>query len=99
VASVIGDVVVTALKPAEDGRGATLRLVNPGEEPVMVDLEGAFQAIPVRLDETSPSGAPSDEPPPREAPSSAVRPGDPHLPAPRGVTPRSYPRDEEDVDA
>jgi mannosylglycerate hydrolase len=42
-----------ALKGADDGEGAVLRLYNPGAEPVPIDVEGTFDlASPSRLDET-----------------------------------------------
>jgi alpha-mannosidase len=57
---------VTALKLAEDGRGAILRYVNAGSSPSDVPVRGAFRSSVVRLDETS-----LDPQPPAE-----LRPGE-----------------------
>ena len=61
VLAVNGDVIVTALKPAEDGHGAIVRLVNAGTVSAPFDVRGAFRTTPVRLDETDASEAVSDE--------------------------------------
>jgi alpha-mannosidase len=47
-----GDVVVSALKPAEDGRGVVLRAFNPGPDEVLMRIVGDVTITPVRLDET-----------------------------------------------
>ncbi len=61
-----GPVVVSALKLAEDGRGAILRAFNPGTEPAAIPVAGAGRVSTVRLDETD---LPDD-------PSAPVRPGE-----------------------
>jgi alpha-mannosidase/mannosylglycerate hydrolase len=60
VLAVDGDVIVTALKPAEDGRGAILRFVNPGLEPVVATVNGPFRVVPARLDETELDSPPAE---------------------------------------
>ena len=48
-------VVVSAWKPAEDGRGSVIRLLNPTDAPLEATLETSLPAShlePVRLDET-----------------------------------------------
>jgi hypothetical protein len=54
-----GDVVVSALKPAEDGRGVVLRAFNPGPDEVRMRVVGDVTISPVRLDETE---LPDDDP-------------------------------------
>ena len=53
--SVTPSVLVSALKPAEDGDGLVLRLLNPGDqpEPVTVALGFAAERSEVRLDESA----------------------------------------------
>jgi mannosylglycerate hydrolase len=46
-----GDVVVSALKAAEDGDGVVLRAFNPGEREAPLELGGAVSAQRLRLDE------------------------------------------------
>ncbi len=53
-----GDVVVTALKGAEDGDGVVLRACNPGREPAAVRLETRAALERCRLDETPLGPAP-----------------------------------------
>ena len=53
-----GDVVVTALKGAEDGDGVVLRACNPGREPAAVRLETKAALERCRLDETPLGPAP-----------------------------------------
>ncbi len=52
VVRVDGGAVVTALKLAEDGRGAILRTHNAGPEPVGLTVSGDVSVSTVRLDET-----------------------------------------------
>jgi alpha-mannosidase len=66
IVTVEGDVVVTALKPAEDGRGAILRFVNTGDAGVAAAIGASFEATPVRLDETELPVLPSETLRPRE---------------------------------
>ncbi|HSK51546.1 MAG TPA: glycoside hydrolase family 38 C-terminal domain-containing protein [Clostridia bacterium] len=47
-----GEVVVSALKLAEDGRGAILRAFDPGPDPATVQVTGPVRVSTVRLDET-----------------------------------------------
>jgi alpha-mannosidase len=47
-----GDVVVSALKPAEDGRGVVLRAFNPGPDAAWMRVVGDVTISPVRLDES-----------------------------------------------
>jgi alpha-mannosidase len=53
-----GDVLVTALKGAEDGDGVVLRACNPGREPAAVRLETTAALERCRLDETPLGPAP-----------------------------------------
>jgi mannosylglycerate hydrolase len=62
-----GDVVVSALKGAEDGDGVVLRAFNPGAEPATVRLRTPAALVRCRLDETPIGPA---------APECAVRPGE-----------------------
>ena len=76
-----GDVVVSALKTAEDGDGVILRAFNPGEREAPLELGGAVSAECVRLDELPLGNA-------RTAPAAGVVGGEP--PAARLVSnPRS----------
>jgi alpha-mannosidase len=47
-----GDVVVSALKPADDGRGVILRAFNPGPHAASMRVVGDVTISPVRLDES-----------------------------------------------
>jgi mannosylglycerate hydrolase len=47
-----GDVVVTALKGAEDGDGVVLRACNPGTEPAELRLDVGAEVVRCRLDES-----------------------------------------------
>jgi mannosylglycerate hydrolase len=54
------DVVLSALKPAEEGAGMVLRLLNPTDGPLTARVRLGFpvaEVLPVRLDET-PDGKP-----------------------------------------
>ncbi|MFL5912091.1 MAG: glycosyl hydrolase-related protein [Gaiellaceae bacterium] len=51
--SIEGDVVFSALKGAEDGRGLILRVFNPNDRPEPVRMAGT-RAVRVRLDEEAP---------------------------------------------
>jgi mannosylglycerate hydrolase len=55
--SVAGDVLVTALKGAEDGEGMILRVFAPGATGLSIAAEGTLSRA--RLDETSAEGDPS----------------------------------------
>ena len=48
-----GDVVFSALKGAEDGKGIVLRIFNPNARPEEVRIEGV-EAARIRLDEEAP---------------------------------------------
>ena len=48
-----GDVVVTALKGAEDGDGVVLRACNPGAGPAELRLDVAAEIVRCRLDESA----------------------------------------------
>jgi mannosylglycerate hydrolase len=62
-----GDMVLSALKGAEDGDGVVLRAFNPGGEPATVRLRAPGALVRCRLDETPIGPA---------APEIAVRPGE-----------------------
>jgi alpha-mannosidase len=55
--SVAGDVVVTALKGAEDGEGMILRVFAPGQTGLSIAADGTLSRV--RLDETAAEGDPS----------------------------------------
>ncbi|HEU5205742.1 MAG TPA: glycosyl hydrolase-related protein [Candidatus Limnocylindrales bacterium] len=57
-----GDVAVSALKPAEDGRGVVLRAFNPGPNAASVRVVGDVTMSPVRLDETELRGEDPERP-------------------------------------
>jgi mannosylglycerate hydrolase len=57
-----GDVVVSALKPAEDGRGVVLRAFNPGPQRARLRIVGNVAVSPVRLDETDLRGDDAERP-------------------------------------
>jgi alpha-mannosidase len=71
-----GDVVVSALKLAEDGRGAILRAFNPGSEPVTMTVSGPAGLSTVRLDETDLDDDPGRPLRPGEIRSFRLQPGD-----------------------
>lgn len=74
-----GDVVVTALKPAEDGRGAILRAVNAAAGASAVTIDGDAIATAIPLDET-----PLDEAPGWARPNE-LRPGEIRTRRPTGA--------------
>jgi alpha-mannosidase len=55
--SVAGDVVVTALKGAEDGEGMILRVFAPGQTGLSIATDGTLSRV--RLDETAAEGDPT----------------------------------------
>jgi mannosylglycerate hydrolase len=62
-----GEVLVSALKPAEDGRGVVLRAYNAGLEPAHLRVIGDVAISQLRLDETDLPG---------EDPERPLRPGE-----------------------
>jgi alpha-mannosidase len=56
---------VTAVKPAEEGEGVILRVLNPTDQPDKLELNGAFghSEASVRLDESPLKGTSHEVPP------------------------------------